>query len=170
MREQRAAARGLEAQGRAKLCGVDPDQQEIVTSGEMPRRRLGELLRRREMDEAVTRIDGRAAIDAFLFRHLPFLATADLEDELHLSSRLLHFLASSMLNLALERLAIEPWRRATYHDRAKCESRQRRQEFGQVEPLCDCERDVISRAAISARSPMPGRRDVNVSLTFVDAP
>ena len=83
MREERSAARGLETQRLAERLSLDRDQVKIVASREMLRGRLGQLLGRREMDEAVALIDRRAAIDALPLRLAPFRVSANLEDEGH---------------------------------------------------------------------------------------
>ena len=111
MREERAAARGLEAQRCSELCGIDRDQEEIVASGEVLRCRLGGLCGGREMDEAVAQIDSLAAINAGLIGRSPFLSSADLEDKLHRSSR-----------SRKHRLDRSSQACASYHGGAECES------------------------------------------------
>ena len=64
MRKQRAAARRLPFQLVAKRVGIDRDQHQIALAGKPFRRGFGSLLGGGEMDEAVFRIDRRAAIDA----------------------------------------------------------------------------------------------------------
>ena len=67
MREQGAAARDLPFQRVAKSRCVNGDEQEVVLAGEMFRRRFFDLIRSREMDEAVREVDGGAVEDARRF-------------------------------------------------------------------------------------------------------
>ena len=57
MREQRPAARGLVAKGISQRIGVDPDEDEIGNTGEMPRRSFSHLVGGGEMNEPIGMVD-----------------------------------------------------------------------------------------------------------------
>src|SRR5579883_3605896 len=67
VREERAAARDLVTQILAELSRIDADEQEIVRARKIFGSRLADLAPRREMDEAVALVDGRARKGARLF-------------------------------------------------------------------------------------------------------
>src|SRR5690606_1068250 len=82
MREEVAAAARLPAQRRPQRRGIDGDKQQIVPSGEMPRRRLGELCGGREMDVAVAPVDIGAVETARRLGFGPCPRRGDLVDRL----------------------------------------------------------------------------------------
>jgi hypothetical protein len=72
VREERAAARRLPAQGRSKGLGFRGQNHQVFLAPEMPAGRLGQLLAGGEMDESISAIRSRSLIPTDAQRVSPF--------------------------------------------------------------------------------------------------
>ena len=80
MREQCPVPGWLPSQCRTQAIGIDGNEQQIGHTGKMPRRRLLDLVRGREMDVAVTHVDPGAPKRSGRLRVPPQGGVADLVD------------------------------------------------------------------------------------------
>src|SRR5262249_45740814 len=80
VREEFAAARGLPAQRRAQVVGLDLEHHEVGLAVEVPPGRLLRLAGGREVDEAVLAVDGRTLETACALRRRPVRGRQDLVD------------------------------------------------------------------------------------------
>ena len=83
MRKQFVVARGLPAQGIAQRVGVHRNQKQAGLAEEVFSRGLGDLRRRREMDEAVAYVVLAAPKDALPLGLAPGRGGADFVDRAH---------------------------------------------------------------------------------------
>lgn len=83
MREQRATARGLPLDRLPESLAVEGGQQEAVLPGKMFGRRFTHLLRRREVDIAIGKVDRRAIEPATAHGIIPEVARQYLENHRH---------------------------------------------------------------------------------------
>jgi len=72
VREERAAARRLPAQGCSKGLGFRGQNHQVILAREMPAGRLGQLLAGGEMDESIPAISSRSLIRTDQQRVRPF--------------------------------------------------------------------------------------------------
>src|SRR5687767_1084390 len=144
MREQRAAARRLPFERRAKAVGVDGEQHEAGLAGAVFGRALPNLRPAREMDEAVSLVLRGARVGAAAARRLPFLALADVIDHAH-GRRLTHPRATSMSKVLVEKSG----RVAVVTINAP-ETRNTMTNEGMIEALLAAFRDVDADPGISA--------------------
>src|SRR4051794_12849415 len=85
MRKQFVVARALPAQRLAERIGIDRDQEQAGLAEEMFSRGLGDLGCGGEMNKAVARIIGAAAVDALPLGLAPGRSGTDFVDRAHVS-------------------------------------------------------------------------------------